>query len=72
MYVEQRWDVIPGGEPAHQFRNRVQRGEQGNVVLFAGPDDVQGGAETAVTVQEGRGDLVGDGSSASSSAIGAP
>jgi len=26
MYVEQRWDVIPGGEPAHQFRNRVQRG----------------------------------------------
>jgi probable phosphoglycerate mutase len=26
MYVEERWDVIPGGEPAHQFRNRVQRG----------------------------------------------
>lgn len=26
MYVEQRWDVIPGGEPAHQFRNRVRRG----------------------------------------------
>ena len=26
MYTEQRWDVIPGGEPAHQFRNRVQRG----------------------------------------------
>ncbi len=26
MYVEQRWDVIPGGEPAHQFENRVRRG----------------------------------------------
>jgi len=26
MYQEQRWDVIPGGEPAHQFRNRVRRG----------------------------------------------
>jgi probable phosphoglycerate mutase len=26
MYVEQRWDVIPGAEPAHQFENRVRRG----------------------------------------------
>ncbi len=26
MMVEQRWDVIPGGEPAHQFENRVRRG----------------------------------------------
>lgn len=26
MFVEQRWDVIPGGEPAHQFENRVRRG----------------------------------------------
>lgn len=26
MAVEQRWDVIPGGEPAHQFENRVRRG----------------------------------------------
>ena len=26
MHVEQRWDVIPGGEPAHQFENRVRRG----------------------------------------------
>ena len=26
MYVEQRWDVIPGAEPAHQFTNRVRRG----------------------------------------------
>ena len=26
MYEEQRWDVIPGAEPAHQFENRVRRG----------------------------------------------
>ena len=26
MFVEQRWDVIPGGEPARQFENRVRRG----------------------------------------------
>ncbi len=26
MYVEQRWDVIPGGEPARQFENRIRRG----------------------------------------------
>ncbi len=26
MRVEQRWDVIPGAEPAHQFENRVRRG----------------------------------------------
>lgn len=26
MFTEQRWDVIPGGEPAHQFENRVRRG----------------------------------------------
>lgn len=26
MMAEQRWDVIPGGEPAHQFENRVRRG----------------------------------------------
>ena len=25
MNAEQRWDVIPGGEPAHQFENRVRR-----------------------------------------------
>ena len=26
MYEEQRWDVIPNGEPADVFRGRVQRG----------------------------------------------
>lgn len=26
MYIEQRWDVIPGGEPAEQFEHRVRRG----------------------------------------------
>jgi probable phosphoglycerate mutase len=38
MYVEQRWDVIPGGEPAHQFRNRVQRGIER--VAAAHPDEL--------------------------------
>lgn len=26
MHAEQRWDVIPGAEPAHDFRARTQRG----------------------------------------------
>jgi probable phosphoglycerate mutase len=26
MYAEQRWDVIPGAEPAERFRERVTRG----------------------------------------------
>lgn len=26
MYAQQRWDVIPNGEPADSFRSRVQRG----------------------------------------------
>jgi probable phosphoglycerate mutase len=26
MFNEQRWDVIPGGEPTEQFRERVRRG----------------------------------------------
>jgi probable phosphoglycerate mutase len=26
MYAEQRWDVIPGGEPVEDFRARVRRG----------------------------------------------
>ncbi len=38
MYVEQRWDVIPGGEPAHQFRNRVQRGIER--IAAAHPDEL--------------------------------
>jgi probable phosphoglycerate mutase len=38
MYVEQRWDVIPGGEPAHQFRNRVQRGIER--IASAHPDEL--------------------------------
>jgi probable phosphoglycerate mutase len=38
MYVEQRWDVIPGGEPAHQFRNRVQRGI--DRIAAAHPDEL--------------------------------
>ena len=38
MYVEQRWDVIPGGEPAHQFRNRVQRGIER--IATAHPDEL--------------------------------
>ena len=38
MYVEQRWDVIPGGEPAHQFRNRVQRGIER--ITAAHPDEL--------------------------------
>ncbi len=38
MYVEQRWDVIPGGEPAHQFRNRVQRGIER--IAGAHPDEL--------------------------------
>lgn len=38
MYVEERWDVIPGGEPAHQFRNRVQRGIER--IAAAHPDEL--------------------------------
>jgi probable phosphoglycerate mutase len=38
MYVEQRWDVIPGGEPAHQFCNRVQRGIER--IAAAHPDEL--------------------------------
>ena len=38
MYVEQRWDVLPGGEPAHQFRNRVQRGIER--ITAAHPDEL--------------------------------
>jgi probable phosphoglycerate mutase len=38
MFVEQRWDVIPGGEPAHQFRNRVQRGIER--IAAAHPDEL--------------------------------
>jgi probable phosphoglycerate mutase len=36
MYIEQRWDVIPGGEPAHQFENRVRRGIERIVADHAG------------------------------------
>jgi probable phosphoglycerate mutase len=38
MYVEQRWDVIPGGEPAHQFENRVRRGVER--IAAAHPDEL--------------------------------
>jgi probable phosphoglycerate mutase len=38
MYLEQRWDVIPGGEPAHQFENRVRRGIQR--IASAHPDEL--------------------------------
>jgi 2,3-bisphosphoglycerate-dependent phosphoglycerate mutase len=38
MYVEQRWDVIPGGEPARQFRNRVRRGVER--IASAHPDEL--------------------------------
>ncbi len=38
MYVEQRWDVIPGGEPAHQFENRVRRGIER--IAVAHPDEL--------------------------------
>jgi len=38
MYVEQRWDVIPGGEPAHQFENRVRRGIEG--IAAEHPDEL--------------------------------
>ncbi len=38
MFVEQRWDVIPGGEPAHQFRNRVRRGIER--IAAAHPDEL--------------------------------
>jgi probable phosphoglycerate mutase len=38
MFVEQRWDVIPGGEPAHQFENRVRRGIER--IAAAHPDEL--------------------------------
>jgi len=38
MYVEQRWDVIPGGEPAHQFENRVRRGIE--LIAAEHPDEL--------------------------------
>ena len=38
MYLEQRWDVIPGGEPAHQFENRVRRGIER--IASAHPDEL--------------------------------
>jgi probable phosphoglycerate mutase len=38
MYLEQRWDVIPGGEPAHQFENRVRRGIER--IAAAHPDEL--------------------------------
>lgn len=38
MFVEQRWDVIPGGEPADRFEERVRRG----IARIAGehPDEI--------------------------------
>jgi len=38
MQVEQRWDVIPGGEPARQFENRVRRGI--HRIAAAHPDEL--------------------------------
>jgi len=38
MFLEQRWDVIPGGEPAHQFENRVRRGVER--IAAAHPDEL--------------------------------
>jgi probable phosphoglycerate mutase len=38
MYEEQRWDVIPGGEPADAFRDRVRRAIER--IAAAHPDDV--------------------------------
>ena len=38
MYEEQRWDVIPGGEPAAQFARRVRRGIER--IATAHPDEL--------------------------------
>jgi 2,3-bisphosphoglycerate-dependent phosphoglycerate mutase len=38
MYAEQRWDVIPGAESAHQFQHRVRRGIQR--IAAAHPDQL--------------------------------
>jgi 2,3-bisphosphoglycerate-dependent phosphoglycerate mutase len=38
MYAEQRWDVIPGAESAHQFQHRVRRGIQR--IAAAHPDEL--------------------------------
>lgn len=38
MYAEQRWDVIPGGEPADDFERRVRRGIER--ISAAHPDEL--------------------------------
>jgi len=38
MYAEQRWDIIPGAEPAEDFRRRVRRGIER--IASAHPDQV--------------------------------
>jgi probable phosphoglycerate mutase len=38
MYADQRWDVIPGAEPAERFRERVRRGIER--IAAAHPDEL--------------------------------